>query len=130
MPSKDAIDRIEALSAITVLRRERLLRVPHTAALILVGGMGAGKSTLARAIGVSEETRDAYEIAPRVTTRSPREREQESIQSLTWEQFVIYRSTERLALSWVRPLSDGTAVGYGCEPIESNRIALQLVPRI
>jgi ribose 1,5-bisphosphokinase PhnN len=118
---------IDALRCVRVLRPDRLAGVPDLRSLTFVGAMCAGKSSVASAIATHRSTSQRCELAARITTREPRRSDsREDIAHLTWEEFDRRRAAGDLALSWVRPLPDGDAIGYGCEHVTAGKIALHL----
>lgn len=127
MNNRVDIDAISALEHVTVQRLDRLRGLGEVRAVTFVGGMCAGKSTVAREIATNRLTRDCCVLAARVTTRDRRRGDTtEQVSFLTWHQFEERRRKGDLALSWVRPLVGGGAIGYGCEHVETGRVALQV----
>jgi guanylate kinase len=100
-----AIKQAGSLEHVTVRRPDRLLAMDGVRALIFVGGMGAGKSTVAQAIAADPRIAGRYAIARRVTTRRPRRGDDaEPITFVSWTRFDELRVSGALALSWAAPI--------------------------
>jgi ribose 1,5-bisphosphokinase PhnN len=115
-------DRIAVLSSITILRADRLETIRSPAAFVLVGGTCAGKSTIARSIVLEASLTDRCVLMPRHSTRrSRRGDEADSLTSVSWAEFQNNISAGMYALSWLRPMPDGSDIGYGCLHSSSER---------
>ena len=83
--------------------------------IVIVGGMCAGKSTLAHGAAVHPALAGCCEVVPRRSTREPRRGDAaDGVTSISWDEFRARRTAGTFALSWERPLADGSRIGYGC----------------
>lgn len=108
-------------------RVDHLLSRHESLIVVVVGGSGAGKSTLAHGALMSSELCDRCEVVRRISTREPRDGDAEDgVRSVPWNEF--YRIVERseLILSWERPLSDGSLIGYGCLPPVETKLPIAM----
>jgi ribose 1,5-bisphosphokinase PhnN len=79
--------------------------------------MCAGKSTLAHSAADHAALAGCCEVVPRCSTREPRQGDvADGTRSVSWEEFRAGVATGSFALSWERPLADGSKIGYGCLP--------------
>lgn len=96
-------------------------------AVVMVGGMCAGKSTVGRALLNHPGLLGRVEIVERVSTRPARTGDaDERIRTVPWAEFKQQVTEGKFALSWRRPLSDGTFIGYGCLPATRGRIPIMM----
>ncbi len=77
--------------------------------------MCAGKSTLAHSAAAHSVLAGCCEVVPRCSTREPRQGDAaDGVTSISWDEFRVRRAAGTFAMSWERPLADGSSIGYGC----------------
>jgi ribose 1,5-bisphosphokinase PhnN len=70
---------------------------------------------LARAAEVHPALVGNTELVPRCSTREPRQGDvADGLTSITWNEFHAHRAAGTFAMSWERPLKNGSSIGYGC----------------
>src|SRR5258708_16042385 len=103
------------LPSVDLRRPERIIALRKPLCVVMVGGMCAGKSALAHDAEVHPELTGRCEVVPRCSTREPRQGDAaDGVTSIGWEEFRARHEAGYFALSWVRPLADGSTIGYGC----------------
>jgi ribose 1,5-bisphosphokinase PhnN len=104
------------LPSVHVSRLDRIraaLRKPLS--VVMVGGMCSGKSVLAHGAEAHPELAGRCEVVKRCSTRESRQGDvADGVTSIGWEEFRARREAGGFALSWVRPLANGSSIGYGC----------------
>lgn len=109
------IEALTRLPSIDVYRSERICSFGKPLSIVIVGGMCAGKSTLAYGAAGHPMLVDCCEVVPRYSTRMPRRGDTaEGLTSISWDEFRRRRESGKFALAWERPLADGSRIGYGC----------------
>jgi ribose 1,5-bisphosphokinase PhnN len=109
------ISRLRRLASIDIRRPAHILSLRKHISIVMVGGMCAGKSTLAHGAALAPALVGCCEVVPRCTTRPARRGDDsDGVSSISWNDFSARRDNGSFALSWERPLSDGSRIGYGC----------------
>lgn len=127
--SPDADSLIQALArlaSIDIPRRERIHALwRRPLCVVIVGGMCAGKSTLAHGAAKHPALAGYCEVVPRCSTREPRRGDAaDGVTSISWDEFRLRRTAGDFALSWERPLTDGSTIGYGCLKASGDRLPI------
>lgn len=91
-----------------------------------MGGMCSGKSTLAHGAAADSRLAGRCDVVPRWTTRPPRAGDaQDGAASIGWAEFRARVASSAFSLSWIRPVPDGSLIGYGCgHPSAPSRLPL------
>jgi len=93
--------------------------------IVVVGGMCAGKSTLAHGAASHPALADCCEVVPRCSTRESRQGDAaEGVTNISWDEFRERRAVGTFVLSWERPLANGSSIGYGCLKPSGDRIPI------
>jgi ribose 1,5-bisphosphokinase PhnN len=103
------------LPSVDVRRPGRIVALRQPLSVVMVGGMCAGKSVLAHGAETHPTLTGRCEVVPRCSTREPRQGDAaDGVTSIGWEEFRARHEAGYFALSWVRPMADGSSIGYGC----------------
>ncbi len=106
---------IEASRSLRVPDADRLRRLDHIDAIVIVGATAAGKSTIAGAIRDSAPARDGrVAVPPRYLTRPPRGSDN-AIENLhvSVEEFEAHVQRGTIGLRWIRPMEGDRREHYG-----------------
>lgn len=117
------IQALARLASIDIHRTERILTLQMPLSIVVVGGMCAGKSTIAHGTASHPALAGCCEVVPRCSTRESRQGDAaDGVTSISWDEFRERRAVGTFALSWERPLADGSSIGYGCLKPSGDRI--------
>lgn len=109
------IEALGRLASIDIRRPKRIRALRQPLSIVMVGGMCAGKSTLAHGAASHPVLAGCCEVVPRCSTREPRQGDAaDGVTSIGWDEFRARRTAGMFALSWERPLANGSSIGYGC----------------
>jgi ribose 1,5-bisphosphokinase PhnN len=119
------IQALARLVSVDTHRPERILKLGMPLSVIVVGGMCAGKSTLAHGAAQHPVLAGCYEVVPRCSTRESRQGDEaDGVTSISWDEFRERRTVGTFELSWERPLADGSSIGYGCFKPSVGRVPI------
>jgi hypothetical protein len=125
-PDDDSlIQALARLVSIDIHRPERILTLRMPLSIVVVGGMCAGKSTIAHGAAHHPVLAGRCEVVSRCSTRESRQGDEaDGVTSISWDEFRERRALGTFALSWERPLTDGSSIGYGCFKPSVGRVPI------